>query len=567
MGGRRSQLAESLSAFRAVVRNPGVRRLELAWAASVIGHWAYLVAVSVYAYQVGGESAVGLIFLLRLVPAALIAPFTGLLADRYRRERVLLGSVSARVALIGAAAACVFLDVDSSVVYALAVVAALATTPFRSAQAALTPSLCASPTELTAANAVASTIESVAVFLGPALSGILLAVASTGAVFAVTASMLVVSGFFVLRIPAAEAAPPKHELEASTIASEALAGFRAVGSEPPLRVLIGLLTAQTLIAGAVQVYIVVVSIELLGLGKAGVGYLNSAIGVGSIVGGIVAFGLTGARRLSPAFMIGIVLWGVPLALLGLSSQTAVALLLFGLMGFGNSFVDVAGFTLVQRAVPDDVLARVFGVIQMLWLGSVGVGAVLAPRLISWLGTKHALVATGVFLVGLVAVFAVRLAAIDAAGRSPDPDELRLLGGIPIFAPLGGATLEHLAGRLIPLALEPGTEIVRQGAAGDRFYMIAEGEVEVSADGHELSVHGAGGYFGEIALLRDVPRTATVTARTRVVLYALERDDFLAAVTEYAPSLRAAEGVITARLATSHADAVPSRPAAAGEGGA
>lgn len=565
MGGRKRQLAESASAFAAVVRNPAVRRLELAWAASVVGHWAYLVAVSVYAYQAGGESAVGLIFLLRLAPAALIAPFTGLLADRYRRELVLLGSVLARVVLIGSAAACVFLGVDASVVYALAVAAALATTPFRSAQAALTPSLCASPTELTAANAVASTVESVAVFLGPALSGILLAVASTGAVFTVTASLLVVSGFFVLRIRAAEEAP-KHELEASTIASEALAGFRAAGSEPPLRVLIGLLGAQTLVAGAVQVYIVVVSIELLDLGKAGVGYLNSAIGVGSIVGGIVAFGLTGARRLSPSFMAGLVLWGVPLALLGVwSSQTAVALILFGLMGFGNSFVDVAGFTLVQRAVPDDVLARVFGVIQMLWLGSVGVGAVLAPRLIGWLGTKHALVATGLFLVGLVAIFAVRLAAIDAAGRAPDPDELRLLGGVPIFAPLGGATLEHLAGRLIPLAVEPGTEIVRQGAAGDRFYVIAEGEVEVSADGRELSVHGAGGYFGEIALLRDVPRTATVTARTRVVLYALDRDDFLAAVTEYAPSFRAAEGVITARLAASSAGAVSSRPTGAVEG--
>ena len=565
MGGRKRQLAESASAFAAVVRNPSLRRLELAWAASVVGHWAYLVAVSVYAYQAGGEAAVGLIFVLRLVPAALIAPFTGLLADRYRRELVLLGSVLARIVLIGAAAACVFLDVDSSVVYALAVAAALATTPFRSAQAALTPSLCGSPTELTAANAVASTIESVAVFLGPALSGILLAVASTGAVFTVTASMLVASGFFVLRIRSAEEAP-KHELEASTIASEALAGFRAVGSEPPLRVLIGLLGAQTLIAGAVQVYIVVVSVELLGLGKAGVGYLNSAIGVGSIVGGIVAFGLTGTRRLSPAFVVGIVLWGVPLALLGVWSQTAVALILFGLMGFGNSFVDVAGFTLVQRAVPDDVLARVFGVIQMLWLSSVGVGAVLAPRLIHSLGTKHALVATGLFLVGLVAIFAFRLAAIDAASPVPDPNELRLLGGIPIFAPLGGATLEHLAGRLVPLVVEPGTEIVRQGAAGDRFYVIAEGEVTVSADGRELSVHGAGGYFGEIALLRDTPRTATVTARTRVVLYALERDDFLAAVTEYAPSFRAAEGVITARLAVSAADAASRGPAGAVESG-
>ncbi len=567
MVGLRKQVAESAGAFGAVVRNPSLRSLQLAWAMSVVGHWAYLVAVSVYAYQVGGDAAVGLIFVLRLVPAALIAPFTGLLADRYRRELILLGSVVARIALVGAAAACVFLDVASSVVYALAVLAALAQTPFRSAQAALTPSLCGSPTELTAANAVASTIESLAVFLGPALSGVLLAVASTGAVFVVTAAMLVVSAFFVVRLRSSAEAAPKREIEASTIASEALAGFRVIGREPPLRVLIGLLTAQTLIAGAVQVYIVVISIELLGLGKAGVGYLNSAIGVGAIVGGIVAFGLTGARRLSPAFMIGIAFWGVPLALLGVWSQTSVALILFGLMGFGNSLVDVAGFTLVQRAVPDDVLARVFGVIQMLWLGSVGIGAILAPRLIGWLGTKHALLATGLALVGLAALLAVRIAAIDAASRAPAADELRLLGGVPIFAPLAGATLEHLAGRLVPLVAEPGTEIVRQGGTGDRFYVIAEGELDVLADGHQISTLGPGGYFGEIALLRDVPRTASVRARTRAVLYALEREEFLAAVTGYAPSVQAAERVVSDRLgrtpppalSSPAPDAAPSNP--------
>jgi MFS family permease len=558
MAGFRRQLAESASAFGAVVRNPNLRRLELGWAASIVCNWAYTVAISVYAYEAGGASAVGVISLLRMVPAALVSPFAGLLADRYPRERVLLLSVTTRTGLLAGTAIGVFADANVWIVYALSIAAALVGTPQRSAQAALTPALSASPEELTAANAVTSTIESIGSFIGPALAGLLLAVTSMGVVFTVTAALLGVCVFFTarVRVPGEEA--PKAQLEASTIVSESLAGFRAIGKEPPLRVLVALFTAQTFVAGAVSVFIVVMSIQILGLGEGGVGYLNSAFGVGALVGGIIAFGLTGVRRLSPSFLIGVVLWGAPLALLTLSSSTAYAVVLFGVMGIGNSLVDVSGFTLVQRAVPDNVLARVFGVIMMLWMVSVGVGAAVTPQLISWLGMTHALLVTGLGLVAVVVAFAPRVVSIDASAAPPDEDELRLLGTVPIFAPLAGATLEHLVGRLVPVVIEPGTEIVKQGDAGDRFYVVAEGELEVTADGEPRPPLGAGDYFGEIALLRDVPRTASVTARTRAVLYALDRDDFLAAVTGYAPSAEAAERVVSARLA-----AVP--PAGVGAG--
>jgi MFS family permease len=541
------RIAESAAAFRDVVQNESLRRLELAWAASIVGHWAYLVAVSVYAYRVGGEAAVGLIFLLRLVPAALVAPFTGLLADRYRRELVLLGSLLSRAVLIGAAAVGVYLDVDPAVIYALAVAAAIATTPFRPAQAAMTPALARSPRELTAANAVASTVESLAAFVGPALGGLLLGVTSIGTVFVLNVVLVVVSGLFLVRLRVPR---PRREREAqaSTIASELLTGFRTVTREPSLRILIGLFTAQTFVAGALGVYVVVMAIDLLDLGNAGVGYLESALGVGALAGGVLAFSLTGARRLGPAFIFGVVLWGAPLILLGIWPTVGAALLLFAVIGLGNSFVDVAAFTLVQRAVPDQVLARVFGVIQMLWLAAVGIGAMAASPLIAWLGLEWALIVTGAALVGLVLLLWPKLAQIDAAAVAPEDDELRILASVPIFAPLPGMTLEHLAGRLVPLRLEPGTVIVREGDAGDRFYIVAEGEVEISEDGRRIAELDAGGYFGEIALIRDVPRTATVTAKTSVVLYALDREDFLAAVTSHEPSAEAADEVVSARLA-------------------
>ena len=540
------RIKDSAAAFGAVFANPNLRRLELAWASAILGHWAYTVAVSVYAYDQGGSTAVGVVFALRLFSAAFIAPFAGMLADRYRRERILLASTLTRVVLMGSAAICVFQGVQPVVVYALAIAAAIATSPFRPAQAALTPSLARTPGELTAANAVVSSVESLAIFVGPALAGFLLAVTSTGVVFTVNTGMLVLASFFVARIRT-ERVEREPEIEASTIVSEFLAGFRVVGRNRPLRTLTLLLAAQTLVLGAFEVYVVVIAFQLLDRGASGVGLLNSAMGVGAVVGGMVALSLTGARRLSPPFAIGVALVGAPLIVLGVAPSLALALVLLGVVGLGSTVLDVAGFTLVQRAVPDDVLARVFGVLQMILYLSLALGAAVAPALDSALGIKGALIATGAALVVLVALVWPRLAKIDATAVAPEALELRLLTAIPIFAPLPGTSIEHLAGRLVPLRVDTGTTIVRQGDAGDRFYVVAEGELDVSQDDRPLSELGTGDYFGEIALLRDLPRTATVTARTSVVLYALDRDDFLAAVTGHPPSAEAAESVVSARL--------------------
>lgn len=537
-----------MAAFAAVGRNANLRWLELAWACSIVGHYAYLVAVSVYAYNAGGEGAVGAVFLARLIPAALISPFSGMLGDRYPRERVLLATNFTRAVLVTAAALAVFAGADPWIVYGLAIAATIATTPFRSAHAALTPGLARTPDELTAANAVASGIDSIAIFVGPAFAGVLLGVASAGAVFMTTALLIVASAGFLLLIRVERTEQPRRELDASTIAAERLAGFTTLGRNPPLRVMVALLTALTAMFGAVQVLIVVSAIDLLDLGDGGVGYLNSAIGIGAFIGAVASLSLTGAKRLSPAFLVGLVVTGLPLVAIGVWSDLAVAVTAFAILGIGYSFVDVAGLTLIQRAVPDDVLARVFGVLQMLFLASMGIGAAITPALIGWVGVKTTLVAAGLFLPVLVILLGAAVARIDARASAPDPDDLRILASVPIFAPLPGGSLEHIAGRLTPLRVDAGTTIVREGEIGDRFFIVAAGELDVTQDERPLSKLATGDYFGEIALIRDVPRTATVTAKTPVVLYALDREDFLAAVTGHPSSTEAAEQVVSSRLA-------------------
>jgi MFS family permease len=535
-----------LRALRAVFANPRLRRLELALVGSVTGEWAYAIALAVYAFEQGGAGAVGLVGLIRFLPSALAAPFAAVLGDRFSRVRVMVVSdVLRALAMVGAALA-VFGDAPPGVVYALAGVVAVVSMAFRPAQAALLPSLATTPRELTAANVASTTIESIGSFAGPALGGLLLAATDAGTVFAATAGLFIWSAALVLGVESSR--PEREQAEVTSIVAEALAGFRAILGEARLRLVVALYAAQTLVAGALNVLIVVMALDLLDLGTSGPGLLNAAVGVGGLVGAVLALALVGRQRLAGDFGLGLLLWGIPIALIGVWPDEAPALVLLAVVGIGNTLVDVAALTLLQRAAPDEVLARVFGVIESLLVGAIGVGAILAPVLVSAFGADGALIATGAFLAVLAAVSWPRLVRVDAEIAVPER-ELGLLTSLPLFAPLPPATLEHLARSLQPVSVVAGDQIVREGEPGDRFYIVASGGVEVAADGKPLRTLGPGEHFGEIALLREVPRTATVVAREDSELLTLDRDEFVAAVTGHPESREAADAVIGARLGT------------------
>ncbi len=544
MQGLRERLGESARAFGEVFRNPDLRRLQLAWAGSLIGNWSYFVALAVYAYDQGGAAAVGLVGVIRMLPAAIASPFLAPLADRFPRKLVMVVADVVRAVLMLLAALTIWQGWSQWVVYTIVALSTVSGTVFRPAQAALLPHLARSPGELTAANVASSTLESVGAFVGPALGGVLLALTNAETVFVVNAASFMWSALLVLAVRRGGRIEPKPgvaPVAADAHGSGVGAGFRAIFASRDLLVLSGLYTAQTLVAGALNVLVVVSALELLDVGESGVGYLNGALGVGGLVGGFVALVLASRGRLAADFGLGIALFGVPLALIGIASSVPVAVLALGLIGLGNSLVDINALTIMQRTVPDEVLGRVLGVLEGVLLGSIGVGALLAPLLIEAAGIRWALVATGLLLPTVALLASARLRSIDR--RSAAPVELELLQGVPILAPLPLATLELLAGSLVEVRYPAGSVVIREGEAGDRFYVIDEGEVEIAG------VHfGRGESFGEIALLRDVPRTATVTAATDVALYALERDEFIAAVTGHEPARAAADAVIAARFA-------------------
>jgi MFS family permease len=544
----RQRLRETADPFRAVAANQAIRRLELAYAGASSVQWAGSVAIIVYGFQRAGATAVAIQVLSRMIPSAIVAPFASTFADRHDKVRVMIGSDLVRFVISAACAVAVGVEAALAIVFTLSALNGVVDRAFEPARAAVTPSLARTPQELTAANVVSSSIESITMFVGPALGGLLLAATSFEVVIACVAAGFLWSAL-LLRGIRARPTPAEPSAEPAGMVREAAEGARAIARDRRLMLLIGFVAAQLFVYGLLTVLIVAMALDLLDMGRAGVGFLQGALGIGGIVGAIATASLVGARRLAPSFVLGQLWWGLPLAAIAVIPEPAAAVALLGVVGVANTFVDVSGLTLLQRIAPEDVLGRVFGMLESCVLVAMAAGSALAPALIDGLGVKATLLIAGAILPTLVVVFSRALLRIDAAGSETIPArELTLLRAVPMFAPLRPVTLEQLAAHMTTVTASAGDEVFAQGDRGDRFYVIAAGQVEVRVDGRLVRVEGPGDWFGEIALLRDTPRTATVTALTQVDLRALDREEFIGVVSGHPRSAEAADAVVAARLA-------------------
>jgi len=538
-----ARAAQAVSALGAVARNENIRRVELAWGAAIGAEWAHFVALGVYAYEQGGASAVGLAGLVRLLPAAAVAPFAASLGDRFRRERLLLAMSLLGAAALGGSAAAAFAG-ERVLVFAFAAFVGLSSTLIRPALQALLPSLAKTPEELIASNGATSTIESVGTLVGPLVAGVLVAVASTGVVFVVGSAALFVAAALLARVTVEGRITFTASRDDASPRRMAVAGFRAVKNEPNARLVVALVTAQAFVRGCLNVLIVVAVFRVLHGSAADVGYLTAAIGVGGLLGAIGAMTL-GGRRLAVPFGLALVFWGLPIALMAPRPYFAAAVVLLAIVGAANSVEDVAVFTLLQRIVPDELLTRVLGLLWGLAMGAVAIGSIVAPAVVAAVGPRVALILVGSILPVLTIAVYRRLVEIDQT-VAPAP-ELDLLEDVPMFSPLSIAAKERMAASLVRVFVPSGEVVIRAGDAGDRFYIVDDGEFDIDAGGSHSTAHRAD-YFGEIALLRDVPRTATVAATVDSHLFALQRDDFLAAVTGHAVAHATGQAVAEARLA-------------------
>lgn len=535
-GSRRLRTLGSLAANTALLRVVGAYTLFL------ITEYSMWLAMLVYAYRHGGATVAGFIAVAQLVPGAVLAPFAAGVADRRSPVVLLAGGYVAQAAGMGATAAAVMAGVPAAA-YAAAVIACTAATAVRPAQATLIPSLAVTAHQLTAANVVVSWAESATAAVSGLLTGILIAAGGVAVVFAVSAGLTATATILVIRLRVASlGASPER---APAVLGDLMESLRLTVRRPHLRLMVGLLTASAVVISALDLLIVILAISVLHRSQSWAGYLSFACGIGAVLAAPASVTLVG-RSLSRPILGAALLLSAALAVLAFGLGLATTVVLLAVAGASDALLETATRTLLQRSVPAHLLGRVFGVLEGMTMAGYALGALLVPPLVALGGSRAALLAIAAVL-PLAAVAGGRgLFTLDAEAPVPVV-EIALLRSLPLFAELPAPAIEGLAAALTPVEVPAGTVLIRQGDPGDAYYAIATGELDAERDGRVLRRCVRGDGVGEIALLRSIPRTATIIAHTAATVFRLDREPFLTAVLGHAPTHRQAASIAEARL--------------------
>ena len=540
-------MAGGRSPLFALAADGRLRREALALALFRLAEFGPWVAMLVYAYAQGGATATGVVSLALLAPTAICAPFGGPLIDRFGATRVLLGAYAAQAAVMGATAAALLAGAPSLVVYALGALTAMALTVTHPAHAVVSPGIARTTEQLVALNAVTGWILSLGLVLAPARAGLVLSVSSPGAVYAAGALCLVAAAALV--VPLRDLVPPlavDDELPPEGTVRQLQEGARALARPGPSREIVIVLAATFLMIGAFDVLAVALAVGTLDIGGSGAGYLTATHGAGAVVGAILAFAVVGRTRLVPVMIAAALVAAVAFILLGMRTTLVAAFAVAAVSGISRTILEVTGQTMLQRVTSTAMLARVFAFKEGLTMAAWGVGSVLVPVAIAFAGITGALIATGAIVPVVVLLRLRPLLRVDAAAEVPVVT-VALLRSLEAFRVLPVPAIEGIAHTARLATFPAGAAVVREGERGDCYYAIADGSVEVTREGASVRTLGRGEGFGEIALLHDVTRTATVTALTDATLVEIDREAFLVAVTGHGHTRQRAELVASTRL--------------------
>ena len=537
------------TSLRQALANEGIRRLGASWMLGIAADGALTVVTLVTVYNRGGIVAAGVFGAVRMVPAVIAGMFAGSLLERFRGDRILvalgliraLSAAAIAITIVTAGRTMADHQITMISLFFFGSVAAAASAPVRPTQITLMPAIARSPEELVAANTVWSTGEGLGAFLGPFVAGLLMAVGLPWAVAAVAAVVFLITAVIAAGLRFEQASDASGGASAKTRTKGAgnrfrfVDGIRAVRAQRLVSWTMFGTFWQVVTRGLLNAMAVVASIQLLGLGQGGAGILSAAFGLGGLAGALFAMTSRRSDRLVLIEIVALVFWGLPLAAIGIIPLTVVALVAMIVIGVANATYDVALFTILQRANTNEDRGPVLSVLEVvIGLGAV-VGGLLAPVLLFVFDNRGGMVVGGLILPVVALAMYLRIGKIQRIG-DVDEDMVRLLRQVPSFAELPMTALERMASGLVPFSTPARTALMTQGEEGDRFLVVATGEIEVSVDGKPIHRLGPGAGVGEIALLRRGPRTATVVAITDVTGFGIDSATFLAAVAGPAASV-------------------------------
>jgi MFS family permease len=507
-------------------------------ALATIGEWGALIPLLVHVFERSGAEAVGIASFTAILPYVFVAPYTARLAQRFRPATVRVVGMVAQGFGFGLAAASIALDWPIFTAIVGVAIGYSAATSLRPAAAVLLPAIVRSSRELTTANVWVGYGDTSALLLGPLTAAGLLALQGPAASLAVSAAISL--GAAALTVSFVRHGPPPAVLDREerapshrhALLRSVVDPFRDVGrvfTRPGARAVLLVAAAQFVIVGASDVIWVVIAGDHLDLGNAGAGVLSAMFGAGSLLCATVSGPAARRVRLAPMMIGCLVLIAIGCLVLGATIALVTVIVFVPLMGFSRGLIDVLARVLLQRSAPPSELPSVFGAAETIaGLGGLA-GSLIAQVLIAWSGADAALLALGVLFVVVAVSLARPLRAADDAADVPVV-AMSLLRQLPVFAPLPAWSLEVVARNARELEVDDGSTVIRQGEHGDAFYAVVDGEFVVTREGQQVRSMRRGEGFGEIALIADIPRTATVTAAGRGSLLAIDRDSFLLAVT-------------------------------------
>jgi Na+/melibiose symporter-like transporter len=557
------------SVFRTAFSNPILRRLVLAYLLFGSAEFGVWITLLVFAYDHGRSTASMLMVLVQLIPTIAISPFIGAFVDRNRPSRVLFFGFGLQAVSMGAVAVAIGLHVPTFVVFVLAPFTSISLSMSRSPQAALLPAIVRTPDELTAANVMSGWMDGAAALIGPGVAGILLAWRGPWLAVAVTAAMALVSMLLVANVAGPAAAViAEDEIDDSGDRAEEgdnshrrMSGLkRALASlkdgarsniegtiqNPQIRVLLTLHTFYFALIGSLDLLCVILALDFLHMGAGGAGYLNAALGAGALLAGFLTAFLVGRRHLSRTLAIALLVAVFALALIDFVHGDTAAFFFIGIVGLAGAVFDVTARTLLQRSAPSDAIGGAFAILETLMDLGLALGVVLVRLALAIGGVRAALLAPAVIAIVLIAALWRQLQKIDSSATVPQV-EIQLLRSIPLFAALPAPSIEGLARELVAVHVPAGTRVITEGDSGDRYYAVADGSLEFSRGKSQVGTVARGQGFGEIALVRDVPRQASVTAITDSLLYSLEKDPFVQTVMGHVTASSRAKTVIAKHL--------------------